>query len=258
MSTEASAIGSSSSADASTNRLRSATPASAASARQSSSSASEMSANTTSPASRSSAPKAIRPLPQPTSSSVSPGTSAALSRTRSRTTASCSSICASAGGSPTVRRVRIHSAQQSVDVTASTVAPGALGCAARSAVHRPDPALAPAGRARGEDVATAALAAAIVPDRVAAVRALPPTHPSRRDALRQVAPQPYKSEQRQPDPDDGEDERTELQGVDVVGDVVRAEVERQERRVAHEGNGDDEVPRASLPQLREQPVAERE
>ena len=72
-----------------------------------------MSANTTF-APRSSAPKAMRPFPQPTSSSVSPEASPALSSTLSRTVASSSSMRRSYSGSPPVRRVRSQSAQMSV------------------------------------------------------------------------------------------------------------------------------------------------
>src|SRR5262249_37369254 len=113
--TDSSSIGVRTSARASTNSQRARTPASPASSRQRSSRSRETSLKITLPPwpTRSSAPNAIRPSPQPTSSIVSPEVSAALSSTRSRTGARYCIVASRAALSPPCRRSSSHAAHLS-------------------------------------------------------------------------------------------------------------------------------------------------
>jgi hypothetical protein len=104
----------------------------------------------------------------------------------------------------------------------------------------------PVGTTRGtasDHLPAAPFAPLVSAHRIAAERTLPLAHTAQRDPAREVALERDEREQRQRDPEQREDERPKIEWVDVVGDVVRGQDEREDRRVPNDGDSDGEVPR---------------
>jgi hypothetical protein len=93
-----------------------------------------------------------------------------------------------------------------------------------------DATLGAARRARGHDLTATRLAVRTAADRIAAIRALAFPDSSSRRSAREIALQDGKRPDRGEDAEERENQRSELERIDVVRDVVGGEDDCDQRR----------------------------
>ena len=125
-------------------------------------------------------------------------------------------------------------------------------------MERADPPGLRAGRALGENRVAAALAVGAVAAGEAAEGALTLAEAPERNPLLEVALERDERDQGQADADRGENERAELERVDVVGHVVARHDEGEDRREADGRQAQRQVARACLAEPAEERVGARQ